>query len=80
MPASDPTGADRQRRYRDRQAGLLPPAELRSCACCPRQHTGTHGDHCWECWRLHTDAGRADRADRVARSRQRRRREQEQVS
>ena len=22
----DPTGADRQRRYRDRQAGLLPPS------------------------------------------------------
>ena len=80
MPASDPTGAERQRRYRDRQAGLLPPAELLPCACCPRQHTGTHGDHCWECWRLHTDAGRADRAARVARSRKRRRREQEQVS
>jgi hypothetical protein len=76
----DPTGADRQRRYRARQAGLLPPAELRPCACCPRQHTGTHGDHCWECWRLHTEAGRADRAARVTRSRQRRRREQEQVS
>jgi hypothetical protein len=79
MP-TDPTGADRQRRYRERQSGRLPPAELRPCACCPRLHSGTHGEHCWECWRQHTQQGRADRADRVARSRMRRRREQEQVS
>ena len=69
----DPTAADRQRRHRARQAGLLPPVELRPCATCPRLHTGTHGEHCWECWRLHTHQGRADRADRVARSKLRRR-------
>ena len=69
----DPTAAERQRRHRARQSGLLPPVELRPCATCPRLHTGTHGEHCWECWRLHTPQGRADRVDRVARSKLRRR-------
>ena len=69
----DPTNAERQRRHRARQAGSLPPVELRPCATCPRLHTGTHGEHCWECWRIHTPQGRADRADRVARSKLRRR-------
>jgi hypothetical protein len=74
----DPTAAERSRRYRERQAGRLPPVELLPCTTCPRLHTGTHGDHCWECWRLHTPEGRADRAERVARVRARRReREQE---
>ena len=76
---TDPTNADRQRRHRARQAGLLPPVELRACATCSRLHSGTHGEHCWECWRIHTPQGRADRADRVARS-QLRRREREAVS
>jgi hypothetical protein len=74
------TAAERQQRYRERRAKQLPPVVLFPCACCPRQHTGTHGDHCWECWRLHTEEGRADRANRVARSRKRRRRDPEQVS
>ena len=47
----DPTGADRQRRYRARQAGLLPPVKLRPCATCSRLHTGAHGDYCVWCWR-----------------------------
>ena len=72
MP-TDPTNAERQRRHRARQAGLLPPVELRPCATCPRLHTGTHGEHCWECWRIHTPQGRADRAARVAQSKLRRR-------
>ena len=72
MP-TDPTNAERQRRHRARQAGLLPPVELRPCTTCPRLHSGAHGEHCWECWRLHTPQGRANRADRVARSKLRRR-------
>ena len=70
MPDSS---AERQRRYRARQAGLLPKVKLQPCTTCPRLHSGTHGDHCWECWRMHTPQGRADRADRVARSKLRRR-------
>ena len=72
MP-TDPTNADRQRRHRARQAGLLPPVELLPCTTCSRLHTGAHGEPCWECWRLHTPEGRADRAARVARSKLRRR-------
>jgi hypothetical protein len=63
MP-TDPTAADRQRRYRARQAGLLPPVKLRPCATCPRLHTGIHGNHCWECWEKHDPAGRLARAQR----------------
>ncbi len=56
MP-TDPTGAERQRRWKARQAGLLPPVRLVPCATCPRHHTGAHGDQCWQCWRK-TEAGR----------------------
>lgn len=76
---TDPTAAERQRRYRARQAGLLPPFKLRPCSTCPRQHTGAHDDHCWECWRQYTPQGQADRAARVARS-MLRRIEREEVS
>ena len=63
MP-TDPTAAERQRRFRARQAGLLPPVELRPCATCSRFHSGTHGAYCWECWEKHDPAGRLARAQR----------------
>ena len=69
----DPTNADRQRRYRERRAGRLAPAQLLACAACGRNHTGRHGLLCSRCWTALTPEGRADRAARVARSRARRR-------
>lgn len=60
----DPTAADRQRRYRARKAGLLPPVERRPCTTCPRLHSGAHGKHCWECWEKHSPVGRLARGQR----------------
>ena len=64
----DPTGAERQRRYRERQAGRLPPTERPPCQACGRLHTGAHGPLCSRCWASLTPDGRADRAARVARA------------
>ena len=61
----DPTTAERSRRYRERKAGRLPPAQRLTCQCCPRIHTGAHGLLCSRCWQSTTVEGRADRADRV---------------
>lgn len=69
----DPTNAARQRRWRDRQAGRLPPADRLTCTACGRAHTGARGVLCSRCWTALTPEGRADRAARVARSRARRR-------
>ena len=66
----DPTNADRQRRWRDRQAGR-PVLDPPSCQACGRTHTGAHGLLCSRCWTSLTVEGRADRAARVARSRAR---------
>ena len=69
----DPTGAERSRRYRERQAGRLPPAVRVPCKACPTVHTGTHGDLCSRRWERLTVEGRAAKALRVRQSRARRR-------
>lgn len=69
----DPTGAERARRYRQRQAGRLPPVELLTCQDCGRMHTGARGLLCSRCWERLDPAGRAFKAERVARSRKRKR-------
>lgn len=69
----DRTNAERQRRYRERQAGRLAPAQPLTCAACGRNHTGAHGLLCSRCWTALTPEGRADRAARVAKTRARRR-------
>jgi hypothetical protein len=66
---SDPTNAERQRRWRERQAERLPPAVRVPCETCPTLHTGAHGLKCSRCWERFTSEGRADRAARVARFR-----------
>lgn len=67
------TNAERQRRWRQRQAGDLPPVQLLACEACGRRHTGVHGVLCWRCWEQLTAEGRAARAERVRRWRARRR-------
>jgi len=69
----DPTGAERARRYRERQAGRLPPPEVLTCAACGTRISGTHGAICSRCWERLTPEGRAAKAERVRRSRARRR-------
>jgi hypothetical protein len=66
---TDPTNADRQRRWRDRQAGRLAAAVQLSCQACGRNHTGARGAMCSRCWQSMTPEGRADRAARVAKVR-----------
>ena len=72
---TDPTGAERQRRYRERLAGRLPPAQRPTCPACGITHTGARGVLCSRCWERLDPAGRAFKAERVARSRARRRAE-----
>jgi len=69
----DPTAAERARRYRERLAGRLPPAERPSCQSCGRLHTGAHGVLCSRCWQSGTPEGRADLAARVRKSQRRKR-------
>jgi hypothetical protein len=69
----DPTGAERARRYRERKAGRLPPAERRICPACGITHTGARGMLCCKCWTRLTPEGRADRADRVRQAQKRKR-------
>ena len=68
----DPTGAERARRYRERKAGRLPPAQRPACQACGILHTGARGLLCCRCWTRLTPEGRADRAARVAKTRARR--------
>lgn len=68
----DPTNATRQRRWRARQAGLLPP--MAACRACGVICDGTHGLVCSRCWERLTPEGRADRAARVRRVRERKKR------
>lgn len=68
----DPTGADRQRRWRERRKAGASYQPL-ICAACSRNHTGAHGVLCNRCWQSLTSEGRADRAARVAKARARRR-------
>ena len=73
MPADkDPTNAERQRRWRERQAERLPPAVRVPCETCPTLHTGKHGALCQRCWLRLTPEGRADVSARVQRSKARR--------
>jgi hypothetical protein len=65
---SDPRNAEHQRRWRERQAGRLPPVQRQVCTACPRLHTGAHGTLCWRCWRRLTPEGRRYVADSAARS------------
>jgi len=67
----DPTNADRQQRWRDRQADRLAAAVRVSCQACGKLHTGARGLLCSRCWQSLTPEGRADRADRVAKTRAR---------
>jgi hypothetical protein len=50
----DPTNADRQRRWRQRQAGELSPTVVCSCG---KRALGDHGGLCSRCW-LKTAEGR----------------------
>jgi hypothetical protein len=68
----DPTGADRARRFRERQAGRLPPVERPSCQACGSARTGARGLLCSRCWQYLTPEGKADRAARVAKVRAKR--------
>ena len=72
MP-NDPTAADRQRRWRERQAERLPPAVRVPCEACGGAHTGKYDPWCQRCWLKFTSEGRANVAERVQRSRARRR-------
>lgn len=65
LTASDPTNNERQRRWRDRLAGKIPPAPKLECVACGKVHTGARGDHCSRCWELLTTEGKAFRAARV---------------
>lgn len=69
----DPTGAERAKRYRERQAGRLPPAAKPTCPSCGITHTGARGPFCSRCWERLDPAGRQFKADRVAKSRARNR-------
>jgi hypothetical protein len=69
----DPTNADRQRRYRERQAGRLPAAPRPVCPACGITHTGARGPLCSRCWTRLTPEGRADRVERVRRAQRRKR-------
>ena len=70
---TDLTAAERQRRYRERKAGRLAPAQRPTCPACGITHTGARGVLCSRCWERLTPEGRAYKADRVARSRARKR-------
>ena len=65
----DPTHAERQRRWRERQAERLPPAVRVPCETCPTMHTGKYGLLCQRCWLRLAPEGRADVAARVQRAR-----------
>jgi hypothetical protein len=69
----DPTNAERQRRWRERQAERLAPAVRVSCEACGITHTGAHGLLCSRCWERLTVEGRAAKAERVRKSRARQR-------
>jgi hypothetical protein len=65
----DPTNAERARRYRERQAGRLPPLERPDCPACGITHTGARGAFCSRCWERLTEEGRQFKRDRVAKAR-----------
>jgi hypothetical protein len=66
---SDPTNAERSRRFRARKAGKIPPAEKLICSECGAGRSGRYGEICRRCWERVTPEGRAAKAARVARAR-----------
>ncbi|MEB3319005.1 MAG: hypothetical protein VKO39_12820 [Cyanobacteriota bacterium] len=60
------TGAQRQKRLKDRKRGRLAPAKTFSCEGCGKLHKGAHGKRCRQCW-LKTPDGRARVAHLAAR-------------
>jgi hypothetical protein len=66
---SDPTNAERSRRFRARRAGKIPPAERLICSACGAGRSGRYGEICRRCWERVTPEGRAAKAARVARAR-----------
>jgi recombinational DNA repair protein (RecF pathway) len=77
MP-NDPTAADRQRRWRERQQDGTPWQSL-VCAACGRNTSGgntstpTYGELCRRCWEKLTPEGRDAKAERVRQTRARQR-------
>lgn len=69
----DPLNAEYQRRWRERKAGRLPPAERPACPACSITHTGARGLLCSRCWERLTEEGRQFKRDRVAKARARKR-------
>jgi hypothetical protein len=69
------TGAERQRRFKLRRAGLLPLPERLCCSDCLGGRSGLYGDRCRRCWERSTPEGRAAKAKRVSGSRARRKRD-----
>lgn len=69
--AGDPTNAERQQRWRDRQKGKVAPAPKLACVACGKTHTGARGVHCSRCWEKETPEGRAFKAARVKKARDR---------
>jgi hypothetical protein len=75
---NDPTAADRQRRWRERQQSGTP-WQPPVCASCGRNTSGgntseaTYDPWCRRCWERLTPEGRAAKAKRVRQSRARRR-------
>lgn len=45
------TPAEKQRRYRQRKAGVLHPATKPTCSGCGAGRGSAHGDLCRICWR-----------------------------
>ena len=64
MTASN-SSAERQKRYRERKAGRLPPVERPACSACGIIHKGKHGYLCSRCWERLTPEGRKARSQRV---------------
>jgi predicted amidophosphoribosyltransferase len=69
---SDPTAAERSRRYRERKAGRLPPPQPPICPACGLAHRGARGILCSRCWERLDPAGRAFKAERVRKARAKR--------
>ena len=61
----DPTAAQRQRLYRQREAGLAPGGRRVLCEGCGRRHTGKYGQLCSRCWERLTPEGRMAVVERV---------------
>jgi predicted amidophosphoribosyltransferase len=71
---TDPTAADRARRYRERRAGRLPPAPQPVCPGCGITHTGARGPFCSRCFERLDEDGKKYKAERVRKARKKRKR------